>query len=1655
MPDFRIYITFPFFFLIASLAFSQPNNSDFFCDFDRCHQHYLKTDQYEIDRRQKMEALWQEYMREGDANRKMLYTLPVVVHIIHDGGSENISDQSVLDGISHLNSAFANQGYYNPNTGVDTEIEFCLASQNPDGNATNGINRVRSSYTEFNYSVEEVQLKDLSRWDPTRYINIWVVREICSSFGCGVAGYAYFPSAHGNNVDGIVIESEYMSSNPSDVSVLVHEMGHYLGLYHTFQGGCTNNDCLSDGDRVCDTPPDNTTVRSNCNASINSCSSDADDASTNNPFRDNSLGGLGDQNDQFHNYMDYSQLTCYDQFTQGQKDRMIFSIERIRNSLLGSKACQDPCPQPVTASFIANNTDIVVGETVNFTNQSSGSTNYNWYIDDNLFSNAVNPNYTFNTEGVYQIVLEVFSSDPNCYSSFDTILIKVECPVEANFDYEQTGELEITVNDQSENADVIEYTVYDRFGSVIYQGSDRNFVVNFAEVGLYTICLEVSNSLCSDQLCKQVIVERFDDCAGGGKLLVFNEDNESKRGKLLTSSSGGFYFVYLHSADIVIRYLDSDLNILWSKSLSAIPNDISSRVLGLLYEDQEGNILINVRISRGGSSVLIKFNPFFQTIEWSRDMPSNGLFLYSAHEYFPGEYLMAGQVNECAETFLLRIRKNDGFSLDQRAYELGNCQSFYSSKIDGDNLYLCGRYSIGGWTNMFRAASTKINLKTFNIEWSKHYFVDEFSDARQYFRNLQIIDNEIFCVGYGTKVGIDASDFTGLFLKSDLNGNPLLAQEVKPIGAREAWLTEIVKKGNELFAFGRYHNISSNQLEIYVVRFSEIGEVLNIYTIDVGQGDQSIWFNEDQILIDGNEFVFGGNIGESTFVLKLDLDNLESNQCVDVEETTPLIHEFNNPFSQSHNLISRNASFSFPNVSISLDDPNTDISFNCFNSLPDLSIEVEPDTICIPFNTYGYITVNWCLVEGELNGEQVYGPLLNGDPFGTTLNTKETLGTPRALSRRDSCITEVIGLRAEDYDQGRWHYIVMNYNENHGSSEWRDGFPFDDIEECKYDNNLDSFFVRITPSPPDLGPDIEVCDNQIFNFEIPNIYETIRWSDGTTDSFYVAYSEGLHWVEVSDICGNVYRDSVWISYNPLTQVDLGPDIQVCRGEDLSLTTNIVFQNYQWFPNEPLDCADCPTVILQTDSSLTVSVLADNGDGCFSTDTVRIEVVEDVNINETIAACEGDTIHYRGLELVNSGFYTDTIQSLEACDTFFSLDLNFNQSYLFTLDAEICEGDSIFLGGQWIKMEGLYESQYQTIDGCDSLELFNVSITDRDTSFQEEEICLGDSVWFNDRWMKEAGHFSYIGQNQICDSVYFLTLERFDTSLVDLSYTLCEGDSIYVANEWITTPGSYSYFLTNQFGCDSLIRAHIEPVSLGTVPEVVIDCSSLEAIASISLDNGLSVEWSNGSMDAQTVYEQGDSAWAFVFLDLSCGKRYEFALPTLPDLTEAPEWIDSIVYRGEPFIIDLGLDSTVWSAQWNSESYFSCDTCLRTRLIYTEDAQIQLILTHSSGCQFEYLFNIFWRDQVDIYIPNSFSPNDDKNNDVWQIFARDHVDIFLEGAIYSRWGNEIRYWENTKEIVWDGTFMEEPLNPAVFVYYIKYRTRDGNIHLKKGDITLLR
>ncbi|MGB0918394.1 MAG: zinc-dependent metalloprotease [Flavobacteriales bacterium] len=372
-------------FLISLCSVAQQNT----CGFDSYRNHHLENLEYEQEDNRINQLLYEQALNPNTVSRGGVRTIPLVVHVVHNNGAENISDTQIMDGIEQLNLRFQNASPYSDVSGTDVQIQFCLASINPEGDATNGITRTASNHTDINWNngaPNDTELKNIDRWEPQLYLNVWVIRDIASL--TGIIGYSSFPSSLTAypSFDGIVIQHDYFNT-----SALTHEVGHYLGLYHTFEGGCLNDNCMLDGDQICDTPPDAT---NDFECQGNSCTTELNDTSGFSPFLIDS--------DDLPNYMDYT--TCSLSFSQGQSSRMNAVLTDVRYELLQSNGCgQNPGGALPTASFsVSQNCD-----GTQLTSTGTNTIGAQWDLNNDGVIDQVGNQFIYNppTTGNYTVTL--------------------------------------------------------------------------------------------------------------------------------------------------------------------------------------------------------------------------------------------------------------------------------------------------------------------------------------------------------------------------------------------------------------------------------------------------------------------------------------------------------------------------------------------------------------------------------------------------------------------------------------------------------------------------------------------------------------------------------------------------------------------------------------------------------------------------------------------------------------------------------------------------------------------------------------------------------------------------------------------------------------------------------------------------------------------------------------------------------------------------------------------------------------------------------------------------------------------------------------------------------------------------------------------------
>jgi gliding motility-associated-like protein len=746
------------------------------------------------------------------------YLLPIVFHIVHDGGPENLSDAQIQTALVQLNAAFAQAGYFGQGNGASTQISFCLARRTPANTATAGITRTQSPLTEVMVEAEDYLLKNVDRWDPTRYVNVWVVREVCSSVqGCDLAGYAYQPSAHGGLQDGIVVEAHWLTGAPSGLSVLAHEMGHYLGLYHTFEGGCANADCLADGDRVCDTPPDQSTLETPCNAAINTCSTDQQS------------GLNADLPDMTSNFMDYSAMECYQDFTPGQVQRMHFFIETARQSLLESRGCLLPCPNPPQAAFTASAFSMAVGETASFVSTSVNTSTYSWAANGLPFSGQSASSYTFSTPGLTTVQLIAGSADSVlCAPDTAVVLVEVACPVQAVIVSGATviaPGATVTFANASTGA-----TEYEWFLDGMSQGSSFTSYT-FPDSGVFAIRLVAGNGLCrqEDRVYISVQTTYSDTCEVlSWKKLYGTPGLENLRG--LTRLAGGDILsvgttsVTGLPSDVLMLRTDADGAVVWSKTFGSPARDSAGFVMAT---------------ADGG--YLLLFNSFF----WGGGAEFND----------PG----------CAKF------DADGNLLWQRHFETPSYDRFYRAiETAAGDFLICGRLGVvdtGSATCVLRLGpdGSLVWCRLFDREgadWASDIQPDPnggFFGAGGYFTNTNTLPNGLFENAY--------------IFKLEESGALSWTAGIRPGGGLGGYLNRLLPAGNGLFwGFGSATLLPANGGSLLVGwTFLYDPAIAQIFWNRFYDPDNhNIMSIENAVKLPGNGYVCIGNGTLGSFLLNVD-----------------------------------------------------------------------------------------------------------------------------------------------------------------------------------------------------------------------------------------------------------------------------------------------------------------------------------------------------------------------------------------------------------------------------------------------------------------------------------------------------------------------------------------------------------------------------------------------------------------------------------------------------------------------------------------------------------------------------------------------------------------------------------------------------------------
>ncbi len=399
-------------FVFISTSFAQ-NNDYWLCGSDDVNNtiYYSDSDVQKV--RAELDSFIKEYIGHNQKDEEV-YVIPIVFHVVHYYGAENISYDQILDAVSIINIDYRK---LNADTvdivqefkaiAADCNIEFRLAKIDPEGNCTNGVTRTISDLTYDGSTLGGIH-EAAPAWPREKYLNVW----ICNSISNGIAGYAYYPSSVSSEAsafrDGIVMRYDYIgsieTSSDQKSRILTHEIAHALDIAHpwartSFAAAGSPSNCTMDDD-IEDTP--NTVGNLTCNLAATSCES----------------------LDNVQNYMEYTY--CTNMFTQGQAAWMRAALNSDvadRNNLwtnenrIATGTDDTYIPQlclPET-DFFTETKIACQGATIQYNNLSHGTDqidSYIWEFEGGTptSSTTESPEITYSTEGLYYTYLESFNA---------------------------------------------------------------------------------------------------------------------------------------------------------------------------------------------------------------------------------------------------------------------------------------------------------------------------------------------------------------------------------------------------------------------------------------------------------------------------------------------------------------------------------------------------------------------------------------------------------------------------------------------------------------------------------------------------------------------------------------------------------------------------------------------------------------------------------------------------------------------------------------------------------------------------------------------------------------------------------------------------------------------------------------------------------------------------------------------------------------------------------------------------------------------------------------------------------------------------------------------------------------------------------------------
>lgn len=339
---------------------------------------------------------------------------------------------------------------------------------------------------------------------------------------------------------------------------------------------------------------------------------------------------------------------------------------------------------------------------------------------------------------------------------------------------------------------------------------------------------------------------------------------------------------------------------------------------------------------------------------------------------------------------------------------------------------------------------------------------------------------------------------------------------------------------------------------------------------------------------------------------------------------------------------------------------------------------------------------------------------------------------------------------------------------------------------------------------------------------------------------------------------------------------------------------------------------------QTTTGIYIDTLSGSS-GCDSIVTTVLTVLPVSNQTVNASLCSGDSLLVGGAFQTTSGTYLDTLVSANGCDSVVTTQLTVLPTFNQSVTVDICEGDSLFVGGAFQTVTGAYMDTLTSGNGCDSILTTNLTVIGSPRDTVVISICDGDSVFVGGAFQTTSGLYTDVFSTPFgCDSLLITDLTVLPNISTTLNQAICQGDTVVFGGADLTVGGVYMDTLTAGNGCDSVVTLNLTVNPLPPVPTItpagsVSVCvgSSLTLTSSASSGN----MWNPGGQSAQAITVTTSGSYEVTFTDGNgCAST---SLPTVVTVNPLPTvdlGPDTVICNGASVTLDAGsgFSSYLWT-----------------------------------------------------------------------------------------------------------------------------------------------